>query len=39
MTEQKGNYRETKRVNDDAIQRLGWQPKDRLKEYIQNLEK
>jgi UDP-glucose 4-epimerase len=39
MTEQKGNYRETKRVNDDAIQRLGWQPKDRLKEYIENLEK
>jgi UDP-glucose 4-epimerase len=39
MTEQKGNYRETKRENDDAIQRLGWQPKDRLKEYIENLEK
>ena len=37
MTEQKGNYRETKRVNDDAIIRLGWQPKDVLKEYIQNL--
>jgi UDP-glucose 4-epimerase len=35
----KGNYRETIRVNQDAIQRLGWQPKDRLKEYIQNLEK
>ena len=37
MAEQKGNYRETKRVNDDAIIRLGWQPKDVLKEYIQNL--
>ena len=37
MNEQKGNYRETKRVNDDAIIRLGWQPKDALKEYIQNL--
>ena len=37
MTEQRGNYRETKRVNDDAIIRLGWQPKDVLKEYIQNL--
>jgi UDP-glucose 4-epimerase len=35
----KGNYRETKRVNDDAIQRLGWQPKDVLKEYIENLQK
>ena len=35
----KGNYKETKRVNDDAIQRLGWQPKDVLKEYIENLEK
>ena len=39
MREQQGNYRETKRENDDAIQRLGWQPKDRLKEYIENLEK
>ena len=33
----KGNYRETKRVNDDAITRLGWLPKDVLKEYIENL--
>jgi UDP-glucose 4-epimerase len=39
MAEQTGNYRETKRVNDDAIQRLGWQPMDRLKEYIENLKK
>jgi UDP-glucose 4-epimerase len=39
MTEQKGNYRETKRVNDDTILRIGWSPKDRLKEYIENLEK
>lgn len=37
MSEQKGNYRETIRVNDDAIDRLGWQPKDKLKEYIQSL--
>jgi UDP-glucose 4-epimerase len=35
----KGNYRETIRVNDDAIDRLGWQPKDKLKEYIENLQK
>jgi UDP-glucose 4-epimerase len=39
MTEQKGNYRETLRVNSDAIDMLGWTPKDRLKEYIENLEK
>ena len=39
MTEQKGNYRETLRVNSDAIDILGWQPNDRLKEYIENLEK
>jgi UDP-glucose 4-epimerase len=39
MTEQKGNYRETLRVNSDAIDMLGWAPNDRLKEYIENLEK
>lgn len=33
----KGNYRETIRVNNDAIDRLDWQPKDRLKEYINSL--
>jgi len=33
----KGNYRETLRINNDAIERLGWQPKDRLKEYIKSL--
>ncbi len=33
----KGNYRETLRINDDAIERLGWQPTDKLKEYIKNL--
>jgi len=33
----KGNYKETKRVNDDAITRLGWAPKDVLKDYIKNL--
>ena len=33
----KGNYRETLRINDDAIERLGWQPKDRLKQYIKSL--
>mgnify|MGYP000185569651 FL=1 len=39
MTEQRGNYRETKRVNDDTILRIGWNPKDRLKDYIENLQK
>jgi nucleoside-diphosphate-sugar epimerase len=33
----KGNYRETLRVNNDAIDRLGWQTKDRLKDYINSL--
>jgi UDP-glucose 4-epimerase len=34
---QKGNYRKSLRKNDDAINRLGWVTKDRLKKYIQNL--
>ncbi len=33
----KGNYRETLRINDDAIERLGWQPTDKLKDYIKSL--
>lgn len=33
----KGNYRETLRINNDAIDKLGWQPQDRLKEYIKSL--
>jgi hypothetical protein len=37
MAEQKGNYRETKRENNDALNRLGWSPKDRLKNYIDTL--
>ena len=35
----KGNYRVTLRENNDAIERLGWAPNDRLKEYIENLQK
>ena len=35
--DQKGNYRETIRVNDDALNRLGWKPKMNLESYIQNL--
>jgi UDP-glucose 4-epimerase len=34
---QSGNYRETKRENNDALDRLEWISKDVLKEYIQNL--
>lgn len=34
---QKGNYTQSRRANDDAINRLGWKPKDRLKKYIKNL--
>jgi UDP-glucose 4-epimerase len=34
----KGNYRETLRVNDSALLKLGWEPKDRLAEYITGLK-
>ena len=34
---QKGNYRETLRENNDAIERLGWKPSDKLRQYIQSL--
>ena len=37
LPDQKGNYRKTLRENDDAIDRLGWKPKDRLKDYIKSL--
>ena len=37
MTNQKGNYRETIRVNNDAINRLGWSPSDKLENYIKSL--
>ena len=37
MPDQPGNYRETLRINDDLINMLNWRPKDRLKEYIANL--
>lgn len=33
----KGNYRETLRINNDAIERLGWQPTDKLENYIKSL--
>jgi UDP-glucose 4-epimerase len=34
----KGNYRVTLRENNDTIERLGWQPKDQLKEYINEIK-
>jgi UDP-glucose 4-epimerase len=34
---QQGNYRETLRLNDDTLNRLGWEPKKDLREYILNL--
>ena len=33
----KGNYKHSLRKNDDALKELGWEPKDRLEEYIMNL--
>jgi len=37
IADQKGNYPETIRVNDDAINELGWQPTDKLEKYIKSL--
>jgi UDP-glucose 4-epimerase len=37
MSNQQGNYRETIRINNDAIERLGWKPTDKLVEYIKSL--
>ena len=37
IPDQPGNYRETLRENSDTLDRLGWQPQDRLKDYIESL--
>ena len=37
IPDQKGNYRKTLRENDDALNRLGWTPQNRLREYINGL--
>ena len=37
IPDQPGNYRKTLRENNDALIRLNWKPKDRIKEYIQSL--
>ena len=38
VPDQPGNYRETLRINDDALKLLNWRPKDRLKQHIENLD-
>ena len=37
IEEQKGNYRETLNTNKDAKDLLGWNPQDKLKDYIKSL--
>ena len=37
LPDQPGNYKKTLRKNDDLINLLGWNPKDRLEEHIKNL--
>ena len=37
IDDQPGNYRVTLRENSDAKKRLGWEPKDRLYEYVMGL--
>ena len=38
IPDQKGNYRETLRINEDLLKKLNWRPKDRLKDYINSLK-
>ena len=37
IPDQLGNYRSTLRENNDTLDILGWEPKDRLNDYIQSL--
>lgn len=39
LSDQKGNYRKSKRVNNHAVKRLDWHPKDKLNEYVKTLKK
>ena len=39
IKDQDGNYRETLRESDEALEFLDWEPKDRLEEYIKSLYK
>ncbi len=38
IPDQKGNYKFTLRENDDTLNELNWEPKDRLKEHINSLK-
>tara|TARA_B100000575_G_scaffold46581_1_gene33724 strand:- start:10237 stop:11091 length:855 start_codon:yes stop_codon:yes gene_type:complete len=38
IPDQPGNYKRTLRKNDDLLDLLGWEPKDRLSNHIKNLE-
>lgn len=37
VPDEPGNYRTTLRINNDAIERLGWKPTDNLQDYIKEL--
>lgn len=37
LPDQPGNYRKTLRENDDTLNKLNWQPQDRLLNYIKSL--
>ena len=39
VKDQSGNYRQTLRKNDHALEILGWKPQDRLLYYVQSLVK
>jgi hypothetical protein len=39
LPNQPGNYRKTLRENDDTLERLGWKPSDKLRDYIFSLNK
>ncbi len=38
IPDQPGNYKKTLRENDDLLEQLKWQPKDRLRNHIENLK-
>lgn len=37
LPDQMGNYRVTLRENNSALEKLGWNPKDRLRDYVMGL--
>lgn len=39
LPDQSGNYKITLRENDDSLNRLGWKPYDKLRDYILSLNK